>query len=157
MRGTIPNDHSVFDWSFGTLPSVAPAPSRPRLRQRYDDRRLGVVDVAARLFAQQGFHATSMQELATATGLTAGGLYHYFGSKDELLVDICDRLMEPLLERVREIVADTEAAGSGQLREIVREWTAHVDRHRDHMLVFQQERHVLERGAQWREVRRQRK
>ena len=44
-----------------------------------------------------------------------------------------------------------------QLREIVREWMDHVERNRDHMLVFQQERHVLERGAQWRQVRRQRK
>ena len=44
-----------------------------------------------------------------------------------------------------------------QLRQIVRLWMSHVERNRDHMLVFQQERHVLARGPQWRHVREQRK
>jgi AcrR family transcriptional regulator len=135
---------------------VAAPPTRPALRARYDQRRDEVVAAAARVFAGQGFHATSMQDLIAATGLTAGGLYHYIGSKDQLLVEICDQLMEPLLEQVRGIVASEDPAEE-QLRSVVRAWTAHVERNRDHMLVFQQERHVLERGAQWRRVRRQRK
>jgi AcrR family transcriptional regulator len=113
------------------------------------------VAAAARVFAAQGFHATSMQDLVSATGLTAGGLYHYIGSKDQLLVRICDQLMEPLLAQVRAIVASGDAPDV-QLREIVREWMVHVERNRDHMLVFQQERVILERGQQWRRVRRQR-
>ncbi|MEA2310931.1 MAG: hypothetical protein QOE28_899, partial [Solirubrobacteraceae bacterium] len=36
-------------------------------------------------------------------------------------------------------------------------WVAHVVEHREHMLVFQQERHVIERGARWRGVRASRK
>jgi AcrR family transcriptional regulator len=134
----------------------AAPPLRPALRAKYDRRQQEVVAVAARVFAEQGFHATSMQDLVSATGLTAGGLYHYIGSKDQLLVRICDQLMEPLLARVRKTVASGEDPDV-QLREIVREWMVHVERNRDHMLVFQQERHVLERGAQWRRVRRQRK
>jgi AcrR family transcriptional regulator len=131
-------------------------PTRPALRARYDLRQQEVVTAAARVFAEQGFHATSMQDLIAATQLTAGGLYHYIGSKDQLLVRICDQLMEPLLEQVRTI----EASGGppdDQLREVVRVWIAHVERNRDHMKVFQQERHVLERGPQWRRVREQRK
>src|SRR3954466_7018251 len=131
-------------------------PTRPALRERYDRRADEVVAAAARMFAERGFHATSMQDLVEATGLTAGGLYHYIGSKDQLLVRICHQLMEPLLERVREIVAGDDPADV-QLREIVRAWTAHVEDYRHHMRVFQQERHVLERGRQWREVRRRRK
>ncbi len=134
----------------------AAPPVRPALRAKYDRRQQEVVAAAARVFADQGFHATSMQDLVGATGLTAGGLYHYIGSKDQLLVRICDQLMEPLLARVRTIVASGDPPDV-QLREIVREWMVHVERNRDHMLVFQQERHVLERGAQWRRVRRQRK
>src|SRR3954451_2464843 len=97
-----------------------------------------------------------MADLVDATGLTAGGLYHYIGSKDELLVRICEQLMEPLIERVEAITA-SGAPADEQLRAIVREWTAHVEAYRHHMRVFTQERHVLERGAQWRDVRRQRK
>jgi AcrR family transcriptional regulator len=131
-------------------------PASPILRARYDLRQQEVIKTAARVFAERGFHATSMQDLIAATRLTAGGLYHYIGSKDQLLVRICDQLMEPLLEQVRTIVASTEDPGI-QLREIVRVWMAHVERNRDHMKVFQQERHVLEHGPQWRAVRRQRK
>jgi AcrR family transcriptional regulator len=137
------------------MPAVTP-PSRPTLRARYDHRQQIVIDAAAREFAARGFHATSLQHLMSATGLTAGGLYHYFSSKDELLVMICDRLMEPLLERVRLIVA-AELSAVAQLREILRLWVAHVLSHRDHMLVFQQERHVLASGPQWRRVHGQRK
>ncbi len=135
---------------------MALPPERPILRARYDHRQREVVAAAAREFADRGFHATSIQDLVTATGLTAGGLYHYIVSKDELLVRICDQLMEPLLAQVRAIVESGDDADV-QLREIVRAWMLHVERNRDHMLVFQQERHVLERGEQWRRVRRQRK
>jgi TetR/AcrR family transcriptional regulator, cholesterol catabolism regulator len=131
-------------------------PASPALRARYDLRQQEVVEVAAHVFAERGFHATSMQDLIAATQLTAGGLYHYIGSKDQLLVRICDQLMEPLLEQVRGIVGSAEPA-EVQLRLIVRAWMAHVERNRDHMKVFQQERHVLEQGSQWRTVRRQRK
>lgn len=131
-------------------------PASPALRARYDLRQQEVVKTAARVFAEQGFHATSMQDLIAATQLTAGGLYHYIGSKDQLLVRICDQLMEPLLQQVRTIVASNERP-EAQLREIVRAWMAHVERNRNHMKVFQQERHVLEHEPQWRAVRRQRK
>ena len=135
---------------------MAAPPTRPALRERYESRRSEVVATAARLFAERGFHATSMADLVEATGLAAGGLYHYIGSKDQLLVRICEQLMDPLLERV-EAIAASDAPAEDRLRAIVREWTAHVEAYRHHMRVFTQERHVLERGAQWREVRRQRK
>jgi AcrR family transcriptional regulator len=115
-----------------------------------------VVAAAAEVFAERGFHGTSIQDLIAATGLTAGGLYHYIGSKDELLVLICDQLLAPLLEQARAIVGSDEPPDA-QLRELVRVWTAHVERNRDYMLVFQQERHVLEREPQWSQVREQRK
>jgi AcrR family transcriptional regulator len=134
----------------------AAPPVRPALRARYERRRQQVITAAAGVFAQRGIHATSLQDLTEATGLTAGGLYHYIGSKDKLLVAICDQLMEPLLKQARAIVA-TSAPADRTLRDIVRAWTAHIERNRDHMLVFHQERHVLERGPQWRAVRRQRK
>lgn len=135
---------------------MATPPVRPLLRARYESRRGEVVACAARVIAANGFHGTSIQDLVAACGLTAGGLYHYISGKDELLVAICDELMEPLLAQVRAI-ARAQHAPEARLRELVRVWLAHVESHRDHMLVFQQERHVLASGRQWRRVRRQRK
>jgi AcrR family transcriptional regulator len=137
------------------MPAITP-PSRPALRARYDGRRRELVDAAAVLFAERGYRETSIADLSAATGLAAGGIYHYIGSKERLLVAICDELLDPLLSRAQEIVAadDTPAR---QLRELLRAWLAHIEAHLPHMLVFAQERHLIEREPQWRAVRRQRK
>jgi AcrR family transcriptional regulator len=145
---------------FGILVRVAAAPpTRPALRARYDQRRQEVIARAASVIAAKGFHGTTVPDLVEATGLTAGGLYHYIGSKDELLVAICDQLMAPILAECAEIAA-TDSPGAEQLREVVRAWMEHLSRNRELVLVFQQERALLEHGpsaAQWRHVRRQRK
>jgi AcrR family transcriptional regulator len=135
---------------------VATPPTRPALRERYDRRQQQVVLTAARLFAECGYEETSVQELTEATGLTAGGLYHYFGSKEQLLIHICDQLMDPLLGRAGDLLAGDQPPEE-QLRLLTRLWVGHVVAHRDHMLVFQQQRHVIERGGQWRGVRASRK
>jgi TetR/AcrR family transcriptional regulator, cholesterol catabolism regulator len=156
---TIPNWCSNFERLFGfryllRVPLPTP-PTRPALRARYDARRREVVDNAARLFAERGYGATSISELTAATGLAAGGLYHYIEGKDDLLIAICDELLEPLLELAREIVGGG-APPVEQLRELVHAWVAHVVEHRHHMLVFTQERQAIERERRWRRVRSQR-
>jgi AcrR family transcriptional regulator len=115
-----------------------------------------VVRIAARVFAERGYHGTSVQDLIEATDLAAGGLYHYIGSKGELLVLICDQLMEPLLAQAKRLLEE-DAPPEQQLRQLVRLWVAHVAEHRDHMLVFQQERHIVATEPQWRRIRRSRK
>lgn len=135
---------------------VPTPPTRPALRARYDARRREVVATAARLFAERGYDGTSMSELTEATGLAAGGLYHYIEGKEDLLIAICDELLEPLLTQAREIVAEG-AAPVEQLRRLVRAWVTHVVEHRDHMLVFTQERQAIEGEPRWRRVRSQRK
>jgi TetR/AcrR family transcriptional regulator, cholesterol catabolism regulator len=131
-------------------------PERAALRDRYDRRQAEVVLDAARVFAAQGYDQTSVPQLAAALGLAAGSLYHYFGGKEQLLIAICHEIMDPLLDRASEL----EAQGLPpveHLRALVGIWVAHVIAHRDHMLVFQQERHVIDHGDQWRQVRDRRK
>jgi TetR/AcrR family transcriptional regulator, cholesterol catabolism regulator len=135
---------------------MATAPTRPALRERYDRRRQRAVYQAAKVFARRGYDQTTMQELASTMGVATGALYHYFGAKEQLLRAICDQLMEPLLERARSLAAE-DATPVQHLRALVRMWVDHVVEHRDHMLVFQQERHVIETGASWRGVRASRK
>jgi AcrR family transcriptional regulator len=135
---------------------MASPPVRPALRERYDRRQQEVVDRAAHVFARRGYHATSIDDLIEATGLTRGGLYHYIGSKQELLFRIHEELLEPLLERARAILAE-DADPETHLRRLVREWVEHVERHRDHMVVFDQERRTVEEEPRWAEVRRARK
>jgi AcrR family transcriptional regulator len=115
-----------------------------------------MVYAAAKVFAEQGYDQTTMQDLASSMGLATGAMYHYFGSKEQLLIKICDQLMEPLLSRARAVMLRDEPPRD-QLRELIHLWVANVIEYRDHMLVFQQERHAIESGSQWRGVRDSRK
>jgi len=78
-----------------------------------------VVLRAAALIRDQGFEATTVNDICRATGLTKGGLYHYIKSKRELLYKIMKHGMELLEDEVVEGargIADPEE----QLREVIR-------------------------------------
>ena len=51
-----------------------------------------IMDAATELFSKKDFDAVSMQEIAKAAGCTAGNIYHYFGSKEELVLHTMDSL-----------------------------------------------------------------
>jgi AcrR family transcriptional regulator len=131
-------------------------PTRPVLRQRWDRRADELVEAAAARFARTGYDETSMADLAAELGIAAGGVYHYFGGKEALLRRICLELTEPLQPRALDALEGLDDPAD-RLRALVDVWVQHVVEHRDHMLVFQQERHVIEAGAQWRDVRTSRK
>src|SRR6201991_2824925 len=54
----------------------------------YDDQRDAILARAAELFANQGYTATSMNDIAAACGVSKAGLYHYYRDKRELLFQI---------------------------------------------------------------------
>lgn len=83
-----------------------------------------VYAAALRLFRDKGYHATSMQDIAAAVGLTKGSLYHYIGSKEDLLARAFACAMDALLAEVERIAADPALPPSAQLRQII---AAHVE------------------------------
>jgi AcrR family transcriptional regulator len=56
--------------------------------QRQDNRRVQLLDAAARLFCQRGFHATSMRDIARAVDMLSGSIYYHFSSKEEMLLAV---------------------------------------------------------------------
>lgn len=131
-------------------------PKRPTLRRRYDDRQRSVIDTCARVFAERGYDGTTIDDLIDATGLARGGLYHYIGSKSQLLTRILEDLMGPLLHEAAAIIDDPGASATVRLGALVRIWMARVASHQDHVRVFLQERTTLARKADWADVRRDR-
>jgi AcrR family transcriptional regulator len=71
----------------------------PRHEVRQKPRQ-EILRAAARLFQQQGYDATSMNDVAAALKLSKGGLYHHFESKDEILFHIMSHALEITEERV---------------------------------------------------------
>lgn len=78
-----------------------------------DQRRLQLFEVAREKFAQQGFHATSMDEIAEAAGVTKPVLYQHFPSKRALYVELLEDTGRQLLTSLAEA---TGRAGSGRER-----------------------------------------
>jgi AcrR family transcriptional regulator len=78
------------------LPAMARDPS--------SDPRQEILSTAARLFHQQGYDGTSMNDIAAALKLSKGGLYHHFQSKDEILFDLMNQAMDITEERVIKVV-----------------------------------------------------
>ncbi len=56
------------------------------------DRRAAIVEAALRTFAERGFHATSLEDIAEAAGITKGTVYWYFKQKDDLLRAVAGRV-----------------------------------------------------------------
>jgi AcrR family transcriptional regulator len=112
-------------------------------REAATDSRQEILRAAARLFQQQGYDATSMNDVAGALKLSKGGLYHHFQSKDEILFHLMDHAMditqEQVIDRVRGI-ADAEE----RLRMVIRLHIGVVLRERDREItVMLHENHPL--------------
>lgn len=67
--------------------------------------RQRVLDVAVELFATQGYSATSVSQVIERAGLTKGGFYHHFASKDELLYEVYGDLITRQLASMDEILS----------------------------------------------------
>ena len=106
-----------------------------RRSQRWESRREAIIDTSARLFARQGYHATGIMELCAANDLGKGALYHYIGSKEELLAAIHDRVMDEVMVGATRAV---EAGGSPsqQLVLLGSELLNVIHRYPDHVWVF---------------------
>jgi AcrR family transcriptional regulator len=76
---------------------------------RYDRKAEYILRAAAQIFAEKGYHQTSMRDIARATGVSLAGLYYYCKSKDELLFLIQDHCFGRLAERVAERLRETSA------------------------------------------------
>jgi AcrR family transcriptional regulator len=111
--------------------------------------------VATRLFARNGFEGTSVQDIVDAAGVTKGAMYHYYGSKDDLLYEVYHQLLTLQTTRLNEIVN-----GPGSAEERLR--AAAIDvvvsslANLDDMIVFFRSLHMLpdDRQTQIRAERR---
>jgi TetR/AcrR family transcriptional regulator, transcriptional repressor for nem operon len=64
------------------------------------ETRKRIVEAAAQAFRSNGIHATGVAEIMSAAGLTHGGFYRHFESKEHLVAEACASAMESTLERI---------------------------------------------------------
>jgi AcrR family transcriptional regulator len=98
---------------------VSSAPEgRPNARRDLVEAQ--ILEHATRLFAERGFAATTLQDIAEATGLTRPALYHYIRNKDDVLSRLVEELTEGPAEELHRINADSERPPVERLREMAR-------------------------------------
>jgi len=71
----------------------------------YDERLDHLLARAARIFADQGYHSTTMRDLAAASGMSLAGMYYYVRGKEDLLALIQERCFARVLEGAERAVA----------------------------------------------------
>src|SRR6186997_403393 len=94
------------------------------------EKRRQILDAAVRAFARKGYHACRVGEIAEEAGVAYGLVYHYFGSKEELLETIFRETWTQMLSRVQE-VREEGGPASEQVRKVtallLRTWRRNPD------------------------------
>ncbi|MCX4815177.1 TetR/AcrR family transcriptional regulator [Streptomyces sp. NBC_01239] len=111
----------------------------------FEVRRQKIIDVAAELFARQGYAATSVNDLGSAVGLAKGALYYYIGSKENLLIEVQSRVMLPLLRRARQ-VAELDETPLVRLRLLSESLLTIIFHRLDHIWVYEHDYRSLSGG-----------
>lgn len=108
--------------SSSVMTAATATASRPGRSPLNDRRYAQIVEIAAQLFAEQGYEGTSLQDIAVAVGVLKGSLYHYISSKEDLLFDVVKVSHEGLHENL-----DTcRALGGDPLEQLVAFSYGHV-------------------------------
>ena len=113
--------------------------------------REDILEAAAQVFRQKGFHGASMQDIAKAVNLQKPSLYHHVSSKQEILLALLDRALELLLERISAI-SSQDIPADQKLREMVRAYLQILAENMDLSAVLLFEHRSLERKQHARHV-----
>ncbi len=128
-----------------------------RVRNARAMRRVDtIVDAAARVFAERGYHGTSTQAIADVLGMRQASLYYYFPSKEAALEMVCSRGVDGFVERAEAII---EGPGS-PVEKLERLIFSHLEPNetkRDYVKVFINERRYLPQASRRRIGRRSRR
>ncbi len=110
--------------------------------RRYQQRRREIINAAAKVFAEKGYHGASTKDIAAVLGIQQGSLYHYVASKEEALEEVCSQGVEGFVVGAREILA-TDMSASEKLRAAVANHLLPMKDHQDYVIVFYGERQHL--------------
>lgn len=135
---------------FGKIPGRMAA-----VRTATITRKGQILDEAARLFGQRGYHATTMRDIGEAAGLLPGSLYAHIASKEDLLHEIVVRAAGEFLDALEALKAQP-LEPEDRLRRAMRAHVSVVARNLDAAWVFHHEWKSLsgERLAEIRRLRR---
>ncbi len=100
-------------------------------RNKYPEETIRLIlDAAAALFMEKGYEKTSLQDIINATKLSKGAIYHHFASKEEIFVQICERIGRQNEKELGVIRDNPHLSGKEKLQEIFRASLLHDNQER---------------------------
>jgi len=96
-------------------------PSKENRERERDRKQLAILRTAARMFNERGFAKTSVDEIASALKVSKPTIYHYFDSKDQMLLACC-RIGFSQMQRAHDRVRDLPCVGAEKLRQLLVEY-----------------------------------
>ena len=116
------------------------------MRPPYDERLDHLLARAARVFADKGYHPTTMRDLSAASGMSLAGMYYYVRGKEDLLALIQERCFTLVLEGARQAVAKA-ADPQQRLQAFIKHHVAFFAQHMAEMKVLSHEASPKSVGA----------
>jgi AcrR family transcriptional regulator len=80
-------------------------------RKRRPFRRDQILDAAVQLFHERGYHATGMDDIGAAAGITGPGIYRHFRNKEDILETAMQQAADQVMSKVAEVIKDSESPG----------------------------------------------
>jgi AcrR family transcriptional regulator len=93
------------------------------MKDRTTNKRSAILDAALELISERGFHDTPVSKIASASGVSAGIIYHYFDSKDQLIQELYGEVKLDMLRSV----GDGYSSDLSYRRRYDRLWSNSVD------------------------------
>jgi AcrR family transcriptional regulator len=125
--------------------------SIPKSLQKRDN----IQSVVAHLFAQNGYHSTSMRAIAREVGMNQSSLYHYFKSKENILFRLMDDAVDDALATLDEICA-TDLSPQDKLNEVLGFYTRYYAGDRERLMLLVNEINSLSESNRQILVKKQR-
>ncbi|MFI9380046.1 TetR/AcrR family transcriptional regulator [Kutzneria sp. NPDC052558] len=101
-------------------------------------RRAELLALAARMFAERGFLATTVRDIADAAGILSGSLYHHFDSKESMVDEILHGFLDELFDRYRAITGAGRSPREALEAVVVASFEC-IDRSHDAVAIYQRE------------------
>ncbi|MGC2652684.1 MAG: helix-turn-helix domain-containing protein [Mycobacterium sp.] len=90
--------------------------------RRVEHTRSLLLDAAEEVFAEKGFMAASLDDIAHAAGYTKGAIYKHFSTKEDLFLAVSDRYWRRYFENFAEVMSTATQIGARELDEIAERW-----------------------------------
>jgi AcrR family transcriptional regulator len=96
-------------------------PPKPLKRERRpEERPQELLEAALAVFSQRGFRNTRLDDVAEAAGVTKGAIYHYFDTKEELLLSVIEHYQSLAFGRAEEALANRGLSASERIQQVVK-------------------------------------